>query len=910
MTRGLELRSISILLLLFLIPSFIFVLVFAGIYQGQQEDRLDGYLALGRRTLESVMETAELELIVTARHLGRLYRRPESIAQLASWLGDTLPERMGTVVFLVQDGALEPDFPDLGKNKGFNLDLPAEEDFDPASLGPGTESFLAFDPAPEESAYRPLLQIDRGSQPYSSLEELARLFGRLQEADFAVLQSQAEMFGIHRASVGDYEILLFQRVDLGTWVPLKNSIGLNFVVYRHFPRQALVSNMPPQFAQLTLEDEDSLVSLHFELEKGLEPSTWVQVSIPKAQLQSRTDFFLQVFLVYFLVLGISVLLAIWVLRILVLNRIHGLAEQARRIREDLQEGRTPEPLNIPGEDEISGLAETLSELSRDLHSLGRDMNARVEAQTDRLTKSSRSAQLYYQRVSREARSPIQAIIGHAERLQESLKDEASAELASLLLREAGRLEDLTNQATILGRLDSGSVPLEMQRFSIRDFAQRLEARLAFDFPTVGTRFSLSMGREVPQIILGDENLLLWLWSLCIAEALRSDGSRMVRLSVQIQGFTDTAVQLRFALRFYGKPVPMGEDATISMVTAGKILSILDSEFETGVQVEEGEAHEIAASIWFGYSRRRIHFDEHFNVEETAKPGLQGSSLLLALRAGSTRDYLVQMIQESGMRILIADNGAQVVRLAQELHPRIILMERSLPELSASDIIRNLKSSSSTPAVPIILIQDEWMDTTEFRNHEGLRILRMPIRRGELISALEDASQWQEELRQEKSGEEKFRQENSRDEKIHLGSWDPQLGLASGLPDLRVSSPSDALDRIGELLHLARQEGRGVTSKRDAGKGDAGRGVASKRDAGKGDASKADAGKRASGRDFLREARDISAAQAFLGLEQLLSLLLLSMENGAGEDKLQVLYSRLAAEQEHIAQMILSARSSG
>ncbi|MBC8161480.1 MAG: response regulator transcription factor [Roseiflexaceae bacterium] len=64
-----------------------------------------------------------------------------------------------------------------------------------------------------------------------------------------------------------------------------------------------------------------------------------------------------------------------------------------------------------------------------------------------------------------------------------------------------------------------------------------------------------------------------------------------------------------------------------------------------------------------------------------------------------RDYLVQ----GGFRVLTAGNGADALRLARAELPALIVLDLMLPEIDGLDVLRSLRSSPATHAIPVILL---------------------------------------------------------------------------------------------------------------------------------------------------------------------------------------------------------------
>lgn len=68
-----------------------------------------------------------------------------------------------------------------------------------------------------------------------------------------------------------------------------------------------------------------------------------------------------------------------------------------------------------------------------------------------------------------------------------------------------------------------------------------------------------------------------------------------------------------------------------------------------------------------------------------------------------RDMLSRRLKRKGYEVVIACDGVEGVRLAQEESPALILMDMSLPELDGWEATRQIKSGEGTQGIPVIAL---------------------------------------------------------------------------------------------------------------------------------------------------------------------------------------------------------------
>ena len=80
-----------------------------------------------------------------------------------------------------------------------------------------------------------------------------------------------------------------------------------------------------------------------------------------------------------------------------------------------------------------------------------------------------------------------------------------------------------------------------------------------------------------------------------------------------------------------------------------------------------------------------------------------SRILLVEDNEMNRDMLSRRLQRRGYDVLIAVDGAEGVRLAQEQSPDLVLMDMSLPVLDGWTATRQLKDDPITHTIPVIAL---------------------------------------------------------------------------------------------------------------------------------------------------------------------------------------------------------------
>jgi CheY-like chemotaxis protein len=85
-----------------------------------------------------------------------------------------------------------------------------------------------------------------------------------------------------------------------------------------------------------------------------------------------------------------------------------------------------------------------------------------------------------------------------------------------------------------------------------------------------------------------------------------------------------------------------------------------------------------------------------------------SHKVLYVEDNATNVQLVERIldERPGIQLLAAGTAAEGLRLAEAEKPALILLDRRLPDMAGEQVLRRLKESPSTAAIPVVVISGD------------------------------------------------------------------------------------------------------------------------------------------------------------------------------------------------------------
>jgi len=66
-------------------------------------------------------------------------------------------------------------------------------------------------------------------------------------------------------------------------------------------------------------------------------------------------------------------------------------------------------------------------------------------------------------------------------------------------------------------------------------------------------------------------------------------------------------------------------------------------------------------------------------------------------------FVKRNLELNGFRAVVAHNGSRGLRLAQSIHPDIILLDIRMPGLDGFEVLRKLKENDKTVSIPVIML---------------------------------------------------------------------------------------------------------------------------------------------------------------------------------------------------------------
>ena len=343
------------------------------------------------------------------------------------------------------------------------------------------------------------------------------------------------------------------------------------------------------------------------------------------------------------------------------------------------------------------------------------VRAREEAEAAVVTKEH-----FLANMSHEIRTPLNAIIGFSRNLSETQLNERQSEFAQGIESAGRTLLTIVNDVLDLSKLEAGMVRIEAIPFqlnSLLDSIGRIFQRQAHD---KGIELVIHQENQAPDILIGDPTRLTQMLVNLVGNAVKFTPHGRVDVFTRVINRQDENVVISFKIQDTGIGISADklesiferfEQGSASITRqyggAGLGLSIVKklAELQGGqvlVHSKEGKGTTFYLEIPYRLPREGEVPEPAFDEAEllSARDRLNRLKVLVVEDNPLNQRITALMLEKWGVRAELAKNGLEAVRLAEEAHFDLILMDLQMPEMDGYEAARTLRKKLDLKA-PII-----------------------------------------------------------------------------------------------------------------------------------------------------------------------------------------------------------------
>lgn len=360
-------------------------------------------------------------------------------------------------------------------------------------------------------------------------------------------------------------------------------------------------------------------------------------------------------------------------------------------------------------------------------------------------------------ISHEIRTPMNAILGFCDLLLEMSKESRARSYLNAIAASGRTLLALINDILDLSKIEAGKLQLVYEPLNIRELLTEIVQIFSAGAQQKDIVLSIEVEEHLPQVISFDEVRLRQILFNIVGNSLKftDQGEIKITAAGYFYSHQEGTIELIIAVKDTGIGIPLEQqdrvfevftqmDGQSSRKYGGTGLGLTITKRLTemlGGRIElESEVGQGSVFTFIFPQVEVMTVPEKISLEppvDTDFSRFQPATILVVDDVRSNRELIQGYFANTSHTILQGQDGEEGVRLAQQYHPDLILMDLRMPNLNGCEAVEKLKTESSTQDIPIIIITASFQpEERQYLESICQGFLQKPLDRTNLASCLE------------------------------------------------------------------------------------------------------------------------------------------------------------------------------
>tara|TARA_Y100001970_G_C14229323_1_gene857633 strand:- start:1510 stop:3195 length:1686 start_codon:yes stop_codon:yes gene_type:complete len=376
--------------------------------------------------------------------------------------------------------------------------------------------------------------------------------------------------------------------------------------------------------------------------------------------------------------------------------------------------------------ELSSVKESLSVRVNEKTSQLNEANLELTKSNEALLKSNEALEkiqkertFFFANLSHELRTPLNSILGFSKILQEIMDfeewDQRERLYVDAINMSGKSLLRLVNTVYNFTRIELNEIKALKNKCNLKDMLNSISLVFNKECEGKSLRYIMELEEDLPQWIMTDEVLLKQSLENILSNSLKFSKKGHIKLKVQCKEKNQDKQTLKLVISIEdsGQGIEtekinsifksfsqVHEEESIpekgsglGLYIASRIINELNGTIEVVSQIGKGSVFYITFND-VGYSKETISSGEFIY-------SFFGGTILIADNIPLNIELYQAYLTTHNLKIKIAKNGKDLLKLAREVRPDLIVVGEDLTEISAEDVLEILRSEKIE--IPSILI---------------------------------------------------------------------------------------------------------------------------------------------------------------------------------------------------------------
>ena len=398
-----------------------------------------------------------------------------------------------------------------------------------------------------------------------------------------------------------------------------------------------------------------------------------------------------------------------------------LLSKARIKRKD-----TEEVLIVGTSQDITERKKSEKELAiyrENLEELIKVRTSELEKAKEEAENATKAKSEFLANMSHEIRTPMNSIVGFADLLALSVRDEKQRSQVDSIRNSAKNLLTIINDILDLSKIEAGKLNVEFEPVNIQYLIKDIEEIFIQKIKDKGLQFSTYIDEQIPNTIFIDEIRLRQILFNLIGNAIKFTDKGFVKLSVKVlyKSSSDAYLDLEITVQDSGIGIRKEQQQLIfeafnqqvgqntkkyggtglGLTITKRLVEMMGGKINVISSSGNGSTFElIIPGLEFTNEKLLIKPEKSFNPDTII---FLNATVLICDDNISDRQLIIDFLEKYPVRLLVADNGVSALEIANQQHPDLIIMDFLMPEMNGIEAANIIRNSSGTRTIPIIVV---------------------------------------------------------------------------------------------------------------------------------------------------------------------------------------------------------------